>query len=158
MTFITFVRNPLYPRGNNASKDEGFWYLTFYVALFLIHSIWEQVPNKYFPAIYFEHCVMMSNYVIIVYVSSDLGTYMVRIRFAFQNRVWQSTPPPPLLAPLSSKSATKYIYRVGLAWPIDTCATQSISGSAPPSTLLYDTTMVDNALGATSIGPNADTI
>jgi hypothetical protein len=33
---------------------------------------------------------MMSNYVIVVYVSSDHGTYMVRIRFAFQNRVWQS--------------------------------------------------------------------
>jgi hypothetical protein len=29
----------------------------------------------------------MSNYVIIVYVSSDPVTYMVRIRFAFQNRV-----------------------------------------------------------------------
>jgi hypothetical protein len=23
MTFVTFVRNPLYPRGNNVSKDEG---------------------------------------------------------------------------------------------------------------------------------------
>jgi hypothetical protein len=44
--FITFIRNPLYPKGNNASKDEGLWYLTFYVALFLIHSIWEQVPNR----------------------------------------------------------------------------------------------------------------
>jgi hypothetical protein len=31
---------------------------------------------------------MMSNYVIAVYVSSDLGMYMVRIRFTFQNRVW----------------------------------------------------------------------
>jgi hypothetical protein len=31
---------------------------------------------------------MMSNYVIAVYVSSDPDTYMVRIRFAFQNRVW----------------------------------------------------------------------
>jgi hypothetical protein len=30
---------------------------------------------------------MMSNYVMTVYVSSDPGTYMVRIRFAFQNRV-----------------------------------------------------------------------
>jgi hypothetical protein len=30
---------------------------------------------------------MMSNYVIVVYVSSDPSTYMVRIRFAFQNRV-----------------------------------------------------------------------
>jgi hypothetical protein len=27
---------------------------------------------------------MMSNYVIVVYVSSDPGTYMVRIRFTFQ--------------------------------------------------------------------------
>jgi hypothetical protein len=34
---------------------------------------------KYLSAIYFEHCVMMSNYVIAVYVSSDPGTYMVRI-------------------------------------------------------------------------------
>jgi hypothetical protein len=32
---------------------------------------------------------MLSNYVIAVYVSSDPGTYMVRIRFTFQNRVWQ---------------------------------------------------------------------
>jgi hypothetical protein len=32
---------------------------------------------------------MMSNYVIAVYVSSDPGMYMVRIRFTFQNRVWQ---------------------------------------------------------------------
>jgi hypothetical protein len=32
---------------------------------------------------------MMSNYVIAVYVSSDPGTYMVRIRFTFQNQVWQ---------------------------------------------------------------------
>ena len=27
-------------------RTKGFWYLTFYVALFLIHSIWEQVSNK----------------------------------------------------------------------------------------------------------------
>jgi hypothetical protein len=27
---------------------------------------------------------MMSNYVIVVYVSSDPGTYMIRIRFAFK--------------------------------------------------------------------------
>jgi hypothetical protein len=27
---------------------------------------------------------MMSNYVIVVYVSSDPGTYMVRIQFTFQ--------------------------------------------------------------------------
>jgi hypothetical protein len=31
--------------------------------------------------------VMMFIYVITVYVSSDPGTYIVRIRFAFQNRV-----------------------------------------------------------------------
>jgi hypothetical protein len=49
MTFITFVRNSLYPRGNNVSKDEGLLYLIFYVALFLIHSIWEQVPNNTHP-------------------------------------------------------------------------------------------------------------
>jgi hypothetical protein len=30
---------------------------------------------------------MMSNYVTVVYVSSDPSTYMVPIRFAFQNRV-----------------------------------------------------------------------
>jgi hypothetical protein len=34
---------------------------------------------------------MMSNYVIAVYVSSDPSTYMVRIQFAFQNRVWQES-------------------------------------------------------------------
>ena len=33
---------------------------------------------------------MMFIYVIVVYVSSDPGTYIVRIRFAFWNRVWQS--------------------------------------------------------------------
>jgi hypothetical protein len=37
----------LNPCGNNVSKDEGLWYLTFYVALFLIHSIWEQVPTVF---------------------------------------------------------------------------------------------------------------
>jgi hypothetical protein len=30
---------------------------------------------------------MMSNYGIVVYVSSDPSTYMVRIRFTFQNQV-----------------------------------------------------------------------
>jgi hypothetical protein len=29
--------------------DEGHWHLTLYVALFLIHSIWEQVPNMSIP-------------------------------------------------------------------------------------------------------------
>jgi hypothetical protein len=32
----------------------------------------------------FEHCAMMFIYVIAVYVSSDPGTYIVRIRFTFQ--------------------------------------------------------------------------
>jgi hypothetical protein len=31
---------------------------------------------------------MMSNYEIAVYVSSDPVTYMIHIRFTFQNRVW----------------------------------------------------------------------
>jgi hypothetical protein len=30
-SFITFVRKPLYPKGNNASKDEGLYRLTFSV-------------------------------------------------------------------------------------------------------------------------------
>jgi hypothetical protein len=46
LSFMTFVRNPLYPKENNDSKDEGFWYLTFCVTLFFIHRIWEQVPNS----------------------------------------------------------------------------------------------------------------
>jgi hypothetical protein len=39
MSFMTFVLDSLYPKGNNDPKDEGLLYLTFYVALFLIHSI-----------------------------------------------------------------------------------------------------------------------
>jgi hypothetical protein len=31
MPFITFIRKSLYPKGNNASKDEGFYQLTFSV-------------------------------------------------------------------------------------------------------------------------------
>jgi hypothetical protein len=45
MSFLTFVWRSFYLKGNNASKDEGQLHLTFYVALFLIHNIWEQVPN-----------------------------------------------------------------------------------------------------------------
>jgi hypothetical protein len=45
-SFITFVWRLLYPNGNNVSKDERHYPLTsFCVALFLIHSIWEQVSN-----------------------------------------------------------------------------------------------------------------
>jgi hypothetical protein len=35
----------LFAFGHNESRTKGLRYLTFYVALFLIHSIWEQVPN-----------------------------------------------------------------------------------------------------------------
>ena len=35
---------------------------------------------------------MMFIYVIAVYVNSDPGTYIVRIRFAFWNRVWHFPP------------------------------------------------------------------
>ena len=31
LSFITFVRRSLYPKGNNASKDEGLYRLTFSV-------------------------------------------------------------------------------------------------------------------------------
>jgi hypothetical protein len=44
---------------------------------------------------------MMSNYVIAVYVSSDPDTYMVRIRFIFQNRVWQESPHDTISSALS---------------------------------------------------------
>jgi hypothetical protein len=41
---------------------------------------------------------MMFIYVIAVYVNSDPGTYIVRIRFAFWNRVWQRCVTPYVLA------------------------------------------------------------
>jgi hypothetical protein len=44
---VTFVRSSLNPCGDNASAGEGHCYLTFYVVLFLIRSIWEQVSNRY---------------------------------------------------------------------------------------------------------------
>jgi hypothetical protein len=45
-SFITFVWRSLYPKRDNALKDEGLYLLTFCVTLFLTHSIWEQVPNN----------------------------------------------------------------------------------------------------------------
>jgi hypothetical protein len=42
----------------------------------------------------FEHCAMMFIYVIVVYVSSDPGTYIVRIRFAFKPGVTSATTTP----------------------------------------------------------------
>jgi hypothetical protein len=39
-SFMTFVQRSLYHKGNNASKDEGHYSLTYFcVALFLTHSI-----------------------------------------------------------------------------------------------------------------------
>jgi hypothetical protein len=39
MSFMTFVRRSIYPKGNNVSKDEGSLTTNICVALFLIHSI-----------------------------------------------------------------------------------------------------------------------
>jgi hypothetical protein len=39
ISFMTFVRRSLYPKGNNASKDEGPLTINICVALFLTHSI-----------------------------------------------------------------------------------------------------------------------
>jgi hypothetical protein len=39
MSFMTFVRRSLYPKGNNASKDEGPLTINICVALLLTHSI-----------------------------------------------------------------------------------------------------------------------
>jgi hypothetical protein len=52
--------------------------------------------------------VMMSNYVIAVYVSADPGTYMVRIRFAFQNQVWHGGLPLPKVL----KNVTDHMFSV----------------------------------------------
>jgi hypothetical protein len=39
MSFMTFVRRSLYPKGNNASKDERTLTINICVALFLTHNI-----------------------------------------------------------------------------------------------------------------------
>jgi hypothetical protein len=39
MSFMTFIRRSLYPKGNNVSKDEGLLTINICVALFLTHSI-----------------------------------------------------------------------------------------------------------------------
>jgi hypothetical protein len=46
LSFITFVWRLLCSWGNNASEDESPLIINDYVALFLIHSIWEQVTNS----------------------------------------------------------------------------------------------------------------
>jgi hypothetical protein len=45
MSFKTFVRWSLNPRGINALEDEGFYPFNNCVALFLIRSIWKQVTS-----------------------------------------------------------------------------------------------------------------
>jgi hypothetical protein len=52
----------------------------------------------------FEHCAMMFIYVIVVYVNSDPVTYIVRIRFAFWNRVWQKKEIPATRAQMNTKT------------------------------------------------------
>jgi hypothetical protein len=62
----------------------------------------------------------MSKYVIAVYVSSDPGTYMVRIRFTFQNRVlgrrrrrYPSLQPSRYLAaPMEAEEPTRSTLRL----------------------------------------------
>jgi hypothetical protein len=58
--FMAFVRSSLNPWGDNASADEGHWYLTFYVALFLIYSTWEQVSNRWNEQMETRGCVFSS--------------------------------------------------------------------------------------------------
>jgi hypothetical protein len=68
--FLAFVRSSLNPWGNNASANEGHYYLTFYVVLFLIHSIWEQVPNRYIShaQINLHSITFLYNYVLLYYI------------------------------------------------------------------------------------------
>jgi hypothetical protein len=80
---MAFVRSSLNPWGDNASADEGHYYLTFYVALFLIHSIWEQAPNS--------HHMM---YLFIYFVQNPY--YIVNMRHSFlyhdSSYVWDLVP------------------------------------------------------------------
>jgi hypothetical protein len=46
ISFMTFVRRSLYLKRDNASKDEGLLTFNICVALFLVHSIGEQVTNS----------------------------------------------------------------------------------------------------------------
>jgi hypothetical protein len=45
LSFKIFVWRSLYPRGDNAPKDECLLTINICVALFLTHSIWQQVTN-----------------------------------------------------------------------------------------------------------------
>jgi hypothetical protein len=76
ISFITFVWRSLYPKGNNVSKDEGHWYLTFYVALFLIRSIWEQVTNigAHLRWILFDHLRQALTFIMPPKKASAIGT------------------------------------------------------------------------------------
>jgi hypothetical protein len=76
---------------------------------------------------------MMSNYVIAVYVSSDPGTYMVRIRFAFQNRVWHKAYPWRGMWPIKRSSIIKPTSARSLSdLDGDTTPRQSSRASHPP--------------------------
>jgi hypothetical protein len=86
-TFMTLVWRSLYPKGDNASKNEGLWPLTFCVALFLTHSIWEQVPNnsKYVTFVsvpLFIICVRLG--------PSTHGDYFAPEFWTPETQVWQS--------------------------------------------------------------------
>jgi hypothetical protein len=59
---------------------------------------------------------MMSNYVIVVYVSSDPGTYMVRIRFTFQNRVWHLDRVSFLLNQTGHLDSSQGPPQLGVSW------------------------------------------
>jgi hypothetical protein len=52
-------------------RISALWYLcwTLWLCTRLYGCLWHLDVIKYLSAIYFEHCVMMSNYVIVVYVS-----------------------------------------------------------------------------------------
>jgi hypothetical protein len=74
----------------------------------------------------FEHYAMRFIYVIVVYVSSDPGTYIVRIRFAFWNRVWQwwqpekVSPPTRPSAPSAAGPSALWLWWLVLAPRVET--------------------------------------
>jgi hypothetical protein len=53
--------------------DEGHWHLTLYVALFLIHSIWEQVPNSSVNLFWFVVRATLVAFYYMDVVTSDTG-------------------------------------------------------------------------------------
>jgi hypothetical protein len=68
----------------------------FTLATFQFCVLWFYYVNDSSLSYYYSPFIVIRSivlwwviYVIAMYVSSDPGTYMVRIRFTFQNRVWQ---------------------------------------------------------------------